>query len=68
MEIKILRSASCIEGDTCPMIARADNNREWLHLVVVAETEPEMLAAFAPYMGPGEVLGRFPAAQLPEVG
>lgn len=67
MKIEILRSASCIEGDTCPMIARVDNDPDWLHMVVVAETDPKTLAAFAPHMGLGEILGRFPAKQLPEV-
>jgi len=67
-QIEILRSASCIEGDTCPTIGRVHGDPEWLRMVVVPETDPEILTAFAKHIGPGEILAKFPSAHLPEVG
>lgn len=67
MKITVLRSASCVEGDTCPMIGRVDTDPAWLRMVVIPETDPAVLAAFASHMGPGEILVKFPADQLPEV-
>lgn len=67
MKITVLRIASCVEGDTCPMIGRVDSDPAWLRMVVVAETDPEVMKAFASHIGPGEILAKFPAAQLPEV-
>lgn len=67
-KITILRSVSCIEGDTCPMIGKVDDgDPAWLHLVVVPETDPTIMESFARHIGPGEILARFPSAQLPEV-
>jgi hypothetical protein len=67
LKITVLRSESCIEGDTCPMIARLNDDRETLHMVVTPETDPDKVAAFASRIGPGELLAKFPAALLPEV-
>jgi hypothetical protein len=67
VKITVLRSASCVEGDTCPMIGRVDTDPAWLRMVVIPETDPAVLEAFASHMGPGEILAKFPAEQLPEV-
>lgn len=66
-KIAVLRGDVCIEGDTCPMIARLNDDPETLHLVVTPETDPDKIAAFASRIGPGELLAKFPAALLPEV-
>lgn len=66
-KITVLRDERCIEGDTCPMIARLDDDPELLHMVVTPETDPAKIAAFASRIGPGELLATFPAALLPEV-
>jgi hypothetical protein len=66
-KITVLRGDVCVEGDTCPMIARLDGDPETLHMVVTPETDPAKIAAFASRMGPGEVLARFPARLIPEV-
>lgn len=66
-KITVLRGEVCIEGDTCPMIARLDDDPELLHIVVTPETDPDKIAAFASRIGPGELLATFPARLLPEV-
>lgn len=66
-KITVLRDESCIEGDTCPLIARLDDHPELLYMVVKPETDPAKIAAFASRIGPGELLATFPAALLPEV-
>lgn len=66
-KITVLRDEHCIEGDTCPLIARLDDDSELLHMVVTPETDPTKIAAFASRIGPGELLATFPAALLPEV-
>lgn len=66
-KITVLRDESCIEGDTCPLIARLDDDPEVLHMVVTPETDPAKIAAFAARIGPGELLATLPAALLPEV-
>lgn len=63
----VLRGDVCIEGDTCPMIARLDDDTETLHMVVTPETDPAKITAFASRIGPGELLAKFPAALIPEV-
>lgn len=66
-KITVLRSASCVEGDTCPMIAKHSDDPTDLYLVVKPVTDSAKLVEFAQYIGPGEILAAFPAAQLPEV-
>lgn len=66
-KITVLRGEDCLEGDTCPLIARLNDDPELLHLVVRPETDPAKIAAFASRIGPGEVLATFPAALIPEV-
>ncbi len=66
-KITVLRGEVCIEGDTCPMIARLDDDPEMLHMVVTPETDPAKIAAFASRIGPGELLAQFPARLIPEV-
>lgn len=66
-KITVLRGEHCVEGDTCPMVARLDETPELLHMVVRPETDPAKIAAFAPRIGPGELLATVPAALLPEV-
>lgn len=56
-----------IESDTCPMIARLNDDPEVLHMVVTPETDPAKIAAFASRIGPGELLVTFPTALLPEL-
>lgn len=67
MKITVLRSASCVEGDTCPLVARDEDDPTDLYLVVKPVTDPATLAAFSSRIGPGEILSTFPAAMLPEV-
>ena len=55
-KITVLRGEQCIEGDTCPVIARLDGEPELLHLVAAPETDPARIAAFADRIGPGESL------------
>ncbi len=66
-KITVLRGEVCIEGDTCPIIARVDDDTGLLHMIVKPETDPVKIAAFASRIGPGEVLATFPAGLLPEV-
>ncbi|HEU0087478.1 MAG TPA: hypothetical protein VFQ77_07485 [Pseudonocardiaceae bacterium] len=67
-KITVLRGDElCVEGDTCPMVARLNHDPELLHLVVKPETDPAKIAAFAARIGPGELLVTIPAALLPEV-
>jgi hypothetical protein len=66
-KITVLRGEGCIEGDTCPLIARLDDDLEMLHMIVTPETDPDKIAAFASRMGPGELLARFPVRLIPEV-
>ena len=66
-KITVLRDERCIEGDTCAMIARLNDDPETLHMVVTPETDPAKIAAFAARIGPGELLAKFPARLLPEV-
>ncbi|MDQ2789658.1 MAG: hypothetical protein DLM60_22655 [Pseudonocardiales bacterium] len=65
--ITVLRGESCIEGYTCPLIARLDDDPQTLHMVVAPETDPAKIAAFASRIGAGELLVRFPARLIPEV-
>jgi hypothetical protein len=67
MKITVLRSASCIEGDTCPMIGSVDVYPDNLLIVGRQVTDPVVLAEFADYIGPGEILSAVPATLLPEV-
>lgn len=66
-KITVLRGDVCVEGDTCPLIARLDDDSEMLHMVVTPETDPTKIAAFASRVGPGELLAKFPACLIPEV-
>lgn len=66
-KITVLRGDHCVEGDTCPIIARVDDDSELLHMVVTPETDPAKIAAFASRLGPGELLATLPAALLPEL-
>ncbi|MGH3827358.1 MAG: hypothetical protein ACRDQX_09320 [Pseudonocardiaceae bacterium] len=65
-KITVLRGGACIEGDTCPLIARLDDDPETLHMVVTPETDPAKIAAFASRVGPGELLAKFPARLIPD--
>ncbi|PZS37552.1 MAG: hypothetical protein DLM62_18555 [Pseudonocardiales bacterium] len=65
--ITVLRGESCVEGDTCPLIARLDDDPQTLHMVVTLETDPAKIAAFASRIGSGELLVKFPARLVPEV-
>jgi hypothetical protein len=67
MKITVLRAASCIEGDTCPLIGRVDVYPDELLIVARQVTDPAVLAQFASRMGPGEILGAVPVTLLPEV-
>lgn len=67
-KITVLRSdEQCVEGDTCPVIARLNNDSEVLHLVARPETDPAKVAAFGSRIGSGELLVTIPATLLPEV-
>jgi hypothetical protein len=66
-KITVLRAEECIEGDTCPMIARLNDDPALLHVVVTVEADPTKIAAFASRIGPGELLATLPAALLPEL-
>lgn len=59
-KITVLRDEYCVEGDTCPMIARLNDDHELLHMIVTPETDPSKIAVFASRIGPGS-LARFSA-------
>lgn len=66
-KVTVLRGGPCIEGDTCEVIVRLNDDPETLHMVVTPETDAAKIAALASQMGPGEILAKFPARLLPEV-
>jgi hypothetical protein len=66
-KIAVLRAETCLEGDTCAMIARLTGDPETLYMVVRPETDPTKIAAFASRVGPEELLAKFPARLPPEV-
>ena len=65
LRVRVLRGA-CADDETCPKITDAGHPTD-LHMVVVPETDPDVLAAHAGHIGEGEILVRFPRAYLPEV-
>jgi hypothetical protein len=67
MNMTVLRSASCIEGDTCPMIGSVDVYPDELLIVGRQVTDPAVLAEFASHIGLGEILSAIPVTLLPEV-
>ncbi len=70
MKITTLRTTAenCPDITTCPSIHTLDLHPGRRYLVTKQETDPAILAAFAPHIGPGEQLGWAPAELLPEVG
>ena len=57
----------CPDIDTCPGFGIHADDPEGGYVIVKEVTDPEVLAHFAPYIGPGERLGRIPRSLAPEV-
>lgn len=69
IEVTVLRGSdpACPDGNSCPTVTRVTQRPGRHYLVATPETDPAVLAAHAPYMGPGEVLVWQPDDLVPEV-
>lgn len=58
---------SCGDDDTCTAFTTIDTDPDGGYVIVELVTDPEVLAAHAHRIGPGEGLGRVPRDLAPEV-
>lgn len=58
MKVTILRTTNdCPDIEHCPAQLTVDKHPQRRYVIVNRETDPEILAACATHIGPGEVLG-----------
>ena len=69
MKITTLRTTAgdCPDGETCPSKDLVDVHPDRVYMIGNVVTDPDLLAAFAHRIGPGEQLYWQPAALHPEV-
>jgi hypothetical protein len=65
MKITTVRSDDCPDERTCVSIHELDLHPERRYVITKRETDPDILAAFAPLIGPDEQLGYGPADMFP---
>ena len=55
-KIRVLRGTTCPDDETCPMLGTVPARPHKVQGVARIVTEPELLAAYAERVGPGEIL------------
>jgi hypothetical protein len=65
MKITTLRTTGCPDERSCVSIHTLDEHPDRRYVITKRETDPDILAAFAPLMGEDEQLGHGPADMFP---
>lgn len=65
--VTVHRSVSCRDGETCPAFTTVDTDPTGGYVIHTIVTDPDVLAAHAHLIGPGESLGRIGRTLAPEV-
>jgi hypothetical protein len=58
----------CVDSRTCPAVRTIAEHPGKYFVVLTEVTDPAILAAFAPVMGAGEILGTAPRSVIDRVG
>lgn len=58
--IRVIQELSCPEGPVCPLQAVVDQDPDNTYFVYKTDIDPDIAAAFAGRIGPGEALGKVP--------
>jgi hypothetical protein len=67
VRVTVHRDGSCGDGDTCPAFTTIDTDPGGGYVIGELVVDPDIVAAHAHKMGPGEVLSRVSRSLAPEV-